>query len=298
MPPTLDELVQGLDAFFRLERFSPDQPFGSLVPAVYATFGLDVAHYCEPEFLEQFNGLMFRGSPDVQRVWTSVFLSDEVVDRLLTRGEGNCLLVTHHPLVMETHDRGFLPLSPASLEGLKANGISVYSAHNPLDAHPRVSTAQALAREIGVRPLGTFYAAPGGDAGLFGQLSRSEGWHHFVRRTADIIGVREIHCLQKHEAVWNVAVIPGGTNVRGVEEATDLGCEVLFTGTYLNQVKNDIGQRHRDAFEALRPRLQISLVECSHYASEAVVMRVDMVAWCHERFGLPSSFVGQADPWY
>ena len=84
---------------------------------------------------------------------------------------------------------------------------------------------------------------------------------------------------------------------QGIQQAAELGCDVLVTGTYWNQVQTEIGQRYRDEFEGIRDGLAISLVECSHYASEAVVMRTDVVALC-ERFGLACEFVPQDDPWY
>ena len=65
-----------------------------------------------------------------------------------------------------------------------------------------------------------------------------------------------------------------------------------------NQVQNEIGQRYRDEFESIRDSLTIGLIECSHYASEAVVMRVDMVDLCRERLGVECEFVPQVDPWY
>jgi hypothetical protein len=72
----------------------------------------------------------------------------------------------------------------------------------------------------------------------------------------------------------------------------------LVTGTYWNQVQTEIGRWYRREFAAIRDSLRISLIECSHYASEAVVMREDMIELCSTRFGLPCEFVPQDDPWY
>ena len=66
----------------------------------------------------------------------------------------------------------------------------------------------------------------------------------------------------------------------GILKGAELGCDALVTGTCWNQVQTEIGQRYRDEFKRIRDDLTISLVECSHYASEAIVMRTDVVELC------------------
>ncbi len=95
-----------------------------------------------------------------------------------------------------------------------------------------------------------------------------------------------------------IAVLGGGPDADGILNAQALGCDALVTGTYWNQVQTAIGQRYRDEFEGIKDNLEISLVECSHYASEAVVMRQDMVSFCTERLRAACEFVHQDDPWY
>lgn len=118
-----------------------------------------------------------------------------------------------------------------------------------------------------------------------------------LARVSEISGVHDLHYIGHHDIVQTVAVIPGGTDVKGILLATELGCDVLVTGTYWNQVQTEIGQRYRDEFERIRDGLEISLVECSHYASEAVVMRMDMVSLI-KGLGIDCAFMAQDDSWY
>jgi putative NIF3 family GTP cyclohydrolase 1 type 2 len=294
----LDEIATQLDAFFRLDRFEPDSPFSRLVPGVYADARIALENYLEPTFLETCHGLMMRNGQAVDRIRAIVFLSEEILDAVLNRGEQDVLLITHHPLVMETSGRGFLPLPERYFARMQERAISVYALHTPLDVHDTVSTGRALARELGVEELKAFYQGPGGCAGVHGRFPMPLLFDDLLENVTSATGVSDPHFIRHHEVVRTIGVIAGGTDVPGILEASSLGNDVLVTGTYYNLVQTGIGQRYRDEFEAIREGLEISLVECSHYASEAVVMRTDVIALCAERFGLDCEFIPQADPWY
>jgi putative NIF3 family GTP cyclohydrolase 1 type 2 len=199
---------------------------------------------------------------------------------------------------METSDRGFLPLSEASFVAMRERGISVYVLHTPLDVHAEMSTSGALARELGVEPLGRYNRVSGGLAGVYGRLPAPMALDVLVQKVREVSGVPDVHFIRTCPSVQTIAVLGGGTDVRGIQEVTSLGCDALVTGTYWNQVQNEIGRRYRADLERFRETLAISLIECSHYASEAVVMRNDLVDLCSARFGIQCEFVPQDDPWY
>lgn len=58
-----------------------------------------------------------------------------MVDKVLARGERDVLVISHHPLVMETSDRGFLPLSETSLVGMLKQGYR-HDQLSSTDRHP------------------------------------------------------------------------------------------------------------------------------------------------------------------
>ena len=294
----LDEITAELDAYFALDSLPPDLPFSRLLPAAYKGTGIRLDKVLERAFLERFHGLMIRGHPAVERIYSAVFLSDEIVTKVAARAVENALLICHHPLVMETGGRGFLPLSATSLTAIRDRGMSVYILHTPLDVHAQISTSGALARELGVEPLGRYNEVPGGLAGVYGRLPAPVALDVLAQRVREVSGVPDVHFICVRPVVQTIAVLGGGTDVRGIQEATALGCDVLVTGTYHNQVQNEIGRGYRQAFDRFRDTLAISLIECSHDASEAVVMRRDVVALCDARFGIDCEFVAQDNPWY
>jgi len=46
----LDQIAGQLGTFFCLDESPPDNPFRSLVPAVYGEAGIELARYLEPHF--------------------------------------------------------------------------------------------------------------------------------------------------------------------------------------------------------------------------------------------------------
>ncbi|MBN1979302.1 MAG: Nif3-like dinuclear metal center hexameric protein [Anaerolineae bacterium] len=294
----LNQITKELDAFFRIGEFEPDLPFSRLVPQVYGKAGIAFSSFLEQGFLETFHGLMMRNSQNVDQIRCTVFLSEEIVDKVLAQNERNVLLISHHPLVMETSDRGFLPLSEEHLQGMREQSVSVYVLHTPLDVHGEVSTSRALTRELGVRNPTGYYQGPSGPAASYGHLPDPIALDDFLKRVAQVTGVNDLHFIKNRETVHSVGIIAGGTDARGILETAALGCDTLLTGTYYNQVQTEIGQWYRDEFAKIRDGLEINLVEASHYATEAIVMQMDIVDFCADRFKIDCEFIPQDDPWY
>jgi putative NIF3 family GTP cyclohydrolase 1 type 2 len=294
----LSEITEELDVLFRIDRFRPDSPFSRLVPQVYEETGVALGSYLEETFLETFHGLMVRNGQIVERICCTVFLSDEIVDKVLAQRERNVLLISHHPLVMETSDRGFLPLSEEYFVEMRERAISIYMLHTPLDVHGEISTSRALARELGLENLSGYHQVPGGYAAVHGHLPTPVEFDHFLTSVVRVTGVSDPHFIRNQGTVHTVGVIAGGTDASGILETAASGCDTLLTGTYYNQVQTEIGQWYRDGFDKIKDGLEINLVESSHYATEAVVMRTDMVSLCTDRFGIGCEFVSQDDPWY
>jgi hypothetical protein len=61
-------------------------------------------------------------------------------------------LFSEHPLDF-ADEPGFLPLSPASFERMREDGISFYNVHAPLDMHPEVSPSRLCARGVRLESL-------------------------------------------------------------------------------------------------------------------------------------------------
>ena len=156
----LAELVAELDAYFRVPDVRGDDwsdAFEQVYPDPYWR------DYVEPGWEGRWNGLSVRGGDDVRRAVTCVFPSDRIVAGLAP----GTFLFSEHPLDF-ADEPGFLPLSPASFERMREDGISFYNVHAPLDMHPEVSPSRLCARGVGLESLVEYFpiceGIPGGAA--------------------------------------------------------------------------------------------------------------------------------------
>jgi putative NIF3 family GTP cyclohydrolase 1 type 2 len=294
----LDDIINELDKYFRIKSFPPDSPFSFLVPEKYAEINLNPGNYFTDDFLELFHGLMIRNSNKVTYVYSIVFLNEEILDKVFKSNRTNVLLISHHPLDMETGNRGFLPLSVKYLDELKKREISVYSIHTPLDVHGKISTSRALAREVGLKTLRGNLRSEADFPGICVRFSSPVSFEDLLTRVSAITGVEELNFIKKQNFVENLGVVAGGCDMDHIIKASEIGCDSFLTGTYFNQVKNEIGKQYREAFEKVKESVDINLVECSHYASESLVMKIDILDFCTKRWGISCEFLPQDNPWH
>ena len=293
----LKPIVKFLDTCFETQSFVPDSSFESNVRATYASVPELLPRYATPQFLIEYSGLMLSNSPEVFKIYTVVFLSREILDKVLELGNRNVLVITHHPLEMETSDRGFLPLPEPHFEAMRSNAASVYSLHDPLDVHKGISTSRALSSALGVVNQQPFVDRSPGCVGIYGDvepLSLGE----FLRRVTSVTGVSDLHCIPGQQVVKKVGIVAGEVDALAMLEAEQLGCDTYLTGTYYNRVNNSIGADRRRSFEEVKHQVNMNIIECSHYASESIVMRRDLPGYLENSIGIATEFIEQSDPWY
>lgn len=289
------ELVARLDAYFRTDDY-PASDF-DIIAQFSKDAGVPLADFATAEFMGRYNGLMLRNSEEVERVYTLVFPSDEVLMEVIWRASGRPAMVfTHHPMDFETSTRGMLPIGTAMFERLSEAGVSFYSAHAPLDCHETISTSRSLAAAVGVEIDGPAGEMDGLTWGVEGRVP-SMPLGDFIDMVREACGVDRVDSKQMSERVERVAVIAGGAAYPGLmEDALARGCDTYLTGDF--RVRHggawaDENRAHLDAFVASVP---LNLVGGSHYATESLVLRNEMLHWFRD-LGLTAEFVPQTDPW-
>ena len=289
------DLSARLDALFRVEDYPPDD-FAE-IEEFCREAGIPLERYATAEFMRRHNGLMLDNGEDVERVYTLVFPSDEVLEEVARRAEGHPAFVfTHHPMDFETSGRGLIPMGEALLQRLKEAGISFYSAHAPLDCHDTISTSRSLARAAGVRADGVCAGYYGGHAGLIGVIDETP-LDVFVDRLQNALEVQRIDTHAPGDRVARVAVVAGGAAFPPMmQEAIDRGCDTYLTGDFRVRHGGPWAEEHRPQFDAFIEKAPINLIGASHYATEALVLRHEMLGWFNS-LGLPAEFVPQEDAW-
>jgi putative NIF3 family GTP cyclohydrolase 1 type 2 len=291
----LDDIVARLDEFFRIEAFPPDD-FAEIVD-FSRDAGVPLADYATPQFMRRFNGLMLHNTEEVERVFTIVFPSHEVLADVERRAAGApSLIFTHHPMDFETSGRGLIPVDETSYKRLRDTRISLYSAHAPLDCHETVSTSRSLARAAGVEIDDACAEYHGGHAGVIGTAEEST-LDDFAERLKRRLGVDCIELHRNGSRVSRVAVVAGGAAFPPMmQEAIDRGCDTYLTGDFRIRHGGPWAEEHRPEFDAFVESAPINLVGGSHFGTEAEVMRNEMLGWFNS-LGVPAEFVPQGDPW-
>ncbi len=289
------EVAARLDELLHLDRFETDD--FAIILDFSREAGVPIEQYATERFLQRFNGLALDNSVEVARVFTLVFPSDDVLAEVERCAAGEpTLIFTHHPMDFETSGRGLAPIGSEWLDRLRERRISLYAAHAPLDCHERVSTSRALARAIGVPAQETFAAYFGGHAGVIGKIEPT-GFEAFARRVRDACGVQCIDEKRHSDDVRRVGVVAGGAAYPGLmEEALGAGCDTYVTGDFRVRHGGEWAEQNRPHFDAFVESVALNLIGGSHYATESLVLRHDMIEVFRE-MGLEAEFVPQEDAW-
>ena len=226
--------------------------------------------YVYPQFLERRTGLMLRGSGNVQKVYTTVFVSDCVVEKIFR--ETNSLLFTHHHFNYYEDDRGLQAISSETMETFLRTNNSIYVAHAPLDTHVQYGTSISLAKLIGISVESLFYDYFGAPTALIGHIARTD-FDDFAFRVQKNLE-RPCLTLQQHSPyVEKVAVAAGGGDLPDLlQHAYDFGCDTLLTGTVEHRWAVPFIQDMNRKFHELNDALKLNLIGGTHFGTERPAM--------------------------
>jgi putative NIF3 family GTP cyclohydrolase 1 type 2 len=281
----LDDLVQELDAYFRVPQVRDDDwsgLFDTVYPDPYWR------EFVEPTYEGRWNGLMVRGVEEIERAVTCVFPSDAVVAGL----EPGTFLFSEHPLDF-ADEPGFLPLSRASFERLKRDRVAFYNVHAPLDMHPEISPSRLCAEGVGLQRLEEY--APiaegiSGGAAIVGDSALTlDGLAEAFRA---FLGPEiKVHVLTRpRPQAGRVAVVAGGgADADLLRQSLERGCQTYVTGNAATNCVVPIVQDSVRAFREVADEHGIALIDAMHYGMEKPP-QLAMVEWFRER-GLDAEFV-------
>lgn len=296
------ELVSQLDTLFSIEAFDESVHWKPLL----AERDLQaLERFALPGFLGgTWNGLMLDNAEQVDRVYTVVFPTQDVIDTVIAkevgRGAPGALIFAHHLLNFNQEKRRFSPISEEQLEEMAEHRISFYLCHAPLDCHAEVSTTVALANMLGLREQARFAPYYGGLAGVHGVIGKPTTFQAFAQRLAKVTDVEHLRYDQvRHngQAVQHVAVVSGnGSQLSLLEQAVELGCDTYVTGQWWLYADHPDAEAQREQMRGFMLGQRMNLLGVSRYATEMVVMRDQMPGWFRGH-GLETEFVPQDDPW-
>jgi len=293
----LPDLKNKLDSDFNIENMPADFPFSNSLPKKYDQSGIDYRKYYADEFLVNYHGLALNNSDNVSKVYLAVFLSEEIVEKILEKKEHNVLVFVHHPMNIETSGRGTVPLPEKYLLELREQNISVYVLHSPLDVNEKISTSASLAKALNISVTERYDKEDSGFHGVAGYLPKKVIYEEFIATIKKELNIDNPYHLKRKDYVYRVGVIAGGgSDIAYINETSDLGCDTYVTGDYINRLENENGELDRQKFESQKSDININLIASSHYASEKCVLANEMKKY-FEEIGLACELIEHKNPW-
>ncbi|HQT92988.1 MAG TPA: Nif3-like dinuclear metal center hexameric protein [Candidatus Kryptobacter bacterium] len=222
------------------------------------------------DFLGRKTGLMTFNSDEIKKVYTAVFVSENVVNRVAKESE--CLILTHHNFDYYEDGRGLLPIRAQLFRKLKETGNSIYVAHAPLDTHKVYGTSISLSELCGVKVDKLFFDYHGSPVGVIGHIDACE-FSSFAEHVRSRLSRPYVTLVECSARVEKVAVAAGGGDLPELlQEVYDNGCDTLLTGTVEHRWLNPIVQQGNKKFHELNRRLKRNLIGGTHYATERPAM--------------------------
>jgi len=230
-------------------------------------------------------GLMCDFTDEINKVYTTVFLSEKVLSKILNENVSNVMLFSHHPTNWDLKEHnGNYPVEEKYIAKLKERNISLYILHHPLDNFGEYSTCATLANQLGItveKPAFLFYGV------LCGVIGRTDckTVDELHERYSQVVGHKTSLYQYGSKDIYGekVAVCPGGGNFIGIiNEMLDNSITTLITGvTIVNEWSREV--------HAFEKKNGINLLGGTHYSSE----KYAMMEICNyfNKLGLPSEFI-------
>ena len=245
-----------------------------------------IADFISDNFKQRSMGLVCDNTKEVNKVYTAVFPSDNVMQAVLDKGERDVMLFLHHPSIWDLAKAPpiFHLMNRELLEKFRKQRIAVYNLHVPLDNFSEYSTSSTLAKALGLTDLIPFYEYYGSLAVVYGKTTLTTV-KEMREKFMEVLGHHASLYLYGSHDIKNgmVAVAAGGGNIVDLHEimAKD-GVNLLVTGVTINAPFSE--KAHDSAREK-----KINLLGGTHYSTEKPACQ----AMCgyFKKLGLPSEFI-------
>ncbi|PIO06173.1 Nif3-like dinuclear metal center hexameric protein [Candidatus Micrarchaeota archaeon CG08_land_8_20_14_0_20_59_11] len=220
---------------------------------------------------DSINGVQFKGSADVSTVSFAVDACLDAFEK--AKGE---LLIVHHGLFWKKS----MPIKIDAMwkkrfDTLKRKRLSLYAAHLPLDAHPRLGNNAEMARRLGVKNLRLFAAYGGIKCGLAGELPVALPLRVLAKRVEKAVGGKARVFAFGKARVRRVGLVTGG----GGFGVLDAKCgDVLVTGEFGHSKYHFAKEKG------------VNVIAAGHYKTEKLGLEA-LESVLREKFGVKTEFV-------
>lgn len=249
----------------------------------------EVKDFLSPNFKKRDMGLVCDFAKEINKVYTAVFPSDEVMQRILRDKIQDAMLFVHHPATWNIRKAPttWQQMNRQLLQQFKEKKISIYNLHVPLDNYGDYSTGVSLAKVLSIKPKKPFAPYFGSLCGVFGRTQfdlvedLKEKFEEAVNHKVKLYAYGDDKIRNKEVAV----VAGGGDDLEILQEILKAGINTFITGL---SIKNDYSKKAHEFAE----KNKINILGGTHYSTEkfACISLVDYF----KKLGLESEFIPDA----
>ena len=251
----------------RLPKHKP-APLQSLV--AYCDRLLDIEGFAD--WPGAVNGLQMENGGRVTRIAAAVDASLETARRAV-EAKADLLLVHHGLFWGEPH-----PWTGGRYELMRLlceNKVAVYSAHLPLDTHPKLGNNALLCAALGFKRLTPFFTGKGRTLGF--QTRADMALTDLISRLARAVGATPVVLACGPQRCRRIGVVTGSAGAE-LRQAVSEGVDTFITG-----------EGPHWSF-ALAHELGLNVLYGGHYATETFGVKA-LAAHLAARYGLPWAFI-------
>jgi putative NIF3 family GTP cyclohydrolase 1 type 2 len=251
----------------------------------WAKFMGEVEDFLSINFKERSMGLVCDFAEEINKVYSAVFPTREVMQKIIDDGTTDAMLFLHHPSIWDIRRPiPFYQMDKALLEKFKENRISIYNLHVPLDNYGEYSTNTNLAEALDIEVEKPFAEYRGGLAGVIGRTN-CKTIEELQDKFSEVLGHDTRLYLYGDVDIKDgrVAIVAGGGNSSDtISEMLENKVSVLITGITL---RND---RSVEVHE-LERKNKINVLGGTHYSTEKFACQKMCIYF--EKLGLVSVFI-------
>lgn len=252
----------------------------------WARYMEEIQDYLSENFKKRSMGLVCDNSKLINKVYTAVFPTNEVMEKILAEGAEDALLFVHHPSIWDITKapKVFSQMDKKLLKKFQEKRISIYNLHVPLDNFGKYSTSNTLAEALGISELQGFAPYFGAMCGSFGK-TKNKTVNELSKEFENAVGHKTSLYQYGNKTIKNqrVALIAGGGNdIEYLQQIADKGINTFVTGI---TAKNSHSQKAHD----FAKEHKINVLGGTHYSTEMFAC----IAMCDyfKKLGIESEFI-------
>jgi putative NIF3 family GTP cyclohydrolase 1 type 2 len=251
----------------------------------WARFMGEVENYLSINFKVRSMGLVCDFADEINKVYTAVFPTEEIMQQIIDDGITDAMLFLHHPSIWDiTRVKPFYQMNKPLLEKFKQNRISIYNLHVPLDNFSEYSTSKTLADALDIEIEKPFKEYCGSLSGVIGK-TKCKTVEELHSKFSEVLGHdTELYLYgDNHIGNGKVAIVAGGGNNKDtVYEMLENNVNILITGISVNN------ESYSEVHE-LEQKSCINVLGGTHYSTEKFACQ--RMCDYFEKLGITSTFI-------